>query len=80
MCLTIPGKVVALDGKFAVVDYAEFGTRSKVNVSMVKAKVGDYVLVHGGFVIRVLEERDAQESLKAWEMIRQELQESEGLT
>lgn len=64
MCLAIPGKIIALDRKkhAATVDYGS-GTKRKANVSLVQVKVGDYVLVHAGFAIQVLDEKEAQETL-----------------
>ncbi|DAC72447.1 MAG TPA: HypC/HybG/HupF family hydrogenase formation chaperone [Thermoplasmata archaeon] len=64
MCLAIPGKIVEIDKKkqSATVDYGS-GTRRKANVSLVKVKRGDYVLVHAGFAIQVLDEKEAQETL-----------------
>jgi len=35
-----------------------------VNVSLVEAKVGDYVLVHAGYAIKVLSEREVEEDIK----------------
>jgi len=65
MCLAIPGKIVDIDKnkEYSLVDYGE-GTKRKINVSLVKAKVGDYVLVHAGFAIQVLDEKEAKETLK----------------
>lgn len=77
MCLTFPGKVVTITGEAASVDYGPEGIRDNVNISLVDAKVGNYVLVQGGFAIRVLSDREAQESLEAWKLIR-ELQADEG--
>jgi hydrogenase expression/formation protein HypC len=64
VCLAIPGKIVKLDKKnqSATVDYGS-DTKRKVNVSLVEVKKGDYVLVHAGFAIQVLEENDAKETL-----------------
>jgi len=64
MCLAIPGKIVKIDTKqhTATVDYGS-GTKRKANVSLVEVKVGDYVLVHAGFAIQVLDEKEAQETL-----------------
>jgi len=77
MCLTLPGKVVAVSEGFATVDYGEQGTRQNVNVSLVDAKPGSFVLVQGGFAIKVLTEKEAHESLEAWKIIRQELDSGE---
>lgn len=74
MCLTFPGKIVAIKGDLASVDYGQDGTRHNINISLIDAKIGSYVLVQGGFAIRVLTEKEAEESLQAWAMIREELQ------
>lgn len=64
VCLAIPGKILALDKKTqsAIVDYGS-GTRRNANVSLVKVKIGDYVLVHAGFAIQVLDKKEAEETL-----------------
>ncbi len=74
MCLTFPGKIVAIEGEYATVDYGESGTRENINIALVDATVGSYVLVQSGLAIRVLTEEEAQEALKAWQMILAELQ------
>ncbi len=71
MCLTFPGKVVAISGESASVDYGQDGVRDNVNVSLVDAKLGNYVLVQGGFAIRVLSDKEAEEALEAWRVIRE---------
>jgi hydrogenase expression/formation protein HypC len=64
VCLAIPGKIIELDKKkqAAVVDYGS-GTKRKANVSLVQVMIGDYVLVHAGFAIQVLDEKEALETL-----------------
>jgi hydrogenase expression/formation protein HypC len=74
MCLSFPGKIADITGSYAVVDYGEYGARENVNISLVDAKVGNYVLVQGGFAIKVLSSEEAKETLDTWRMIR-ELQE-----
>jgi hydrogenase expression/formation protein HypC len=74
MCLSFPGKIAVIRGGYALVDYGEYGVRENVNISLVDAKVGNYVLVQGGFAIKVLSSEDAKETLETWRMIR-ELQE-----
>jgi hydrogenase assembly chaperone HypC/HupF len=71
VCLTIPGKVVAISGESATVDYGPDGVRSNINVSLVSVRIEDYVLVQGGFVIKVMTKTDAEEALEAWKMIRE---------
>jgi hydrogenase expression/formation protein HypC len=65
MCLAIPAKIMALQGEKAQVDFGQ-GVLRDVNVSLVEAKLGDYVLVHAGYAIQVLEEREALETLSLW--------------
>ena len=71
MCLTIPGKVVGITGDFASVDYGEDGVRNKINISLVKANLGDYVLVQSGFAVKLLSESEASEALETWKLIRE---------
>jgi hydrogenase expression/formation protein HypC len=42
-----------------------------VNVTLVEAKVGEYVLVHAGYAIQVLDEKEALETLQLWNEILQ---------
>jgi hydrogenase expression/formation protein HypC len=65
MCLAIPAKIMSLQGEKAQVDFGQ-GVLRDVNVSLVEAKLGDYVLVHAGYAIQVLEEREALETLSLW--------------
>jgi len=65
MCLAIPAKVMEINGRNAKVDFG--GTFRDVNVSLVDAKKNDYVLVHAGYAIQVMDEKEANETLKLWE-------------
>ena len=68
MCLAIPAKVVNRKGDLAEVDFGE-GVLREVNVTLVDASVGDYVLVHAGYAIQVLDENEALETLSLWNQI-----------
>ncbi|HVP26872.1 MAG TPA: HypC/HybG/HupF family hydrogenase formation chaperone [Candidatus Bathyarchaeia archaeon] len=68
MCLAIPGKVMSVNKDKAQVDFGE-GVLREVNVTLVNAKVGDYVLVHAGYAIQVLDEKEALETLSLWNEI-----------
>lgn len=74
MCLAIPAKVLSLEGTKANVDFGQ-GVLREVNVSLVDVKVGQYVLVHAGYAIQVLEEKEALETLSLWNDILQAGQE-----
>ncbi|HUO42485.1 MAG TPA: HypC/HybG/HupF family hydrogenase formation chaperone [Methylomirabilota bacterium] len=79
MCLSIPGKIIAVDGKFASVDYGNQGIRENVNNSLVEGRVGNFVLVQGGFAIKILTESEAQEMTDALKIIETEFGTSEGM-
>ncbi len=57
-----------IDGTKANVDFGQ-GVLREVNVSLVEAKVGEYVLVHAGYAITVIEEKEAKETLSLWNSI-----------
>jgi hydrogenase expression/formation protein HypC len=57
-----------LQGDKANVDFGQ-GVLREVNVSLVEAKVGDYVLVHAGYAIQIIEEEDAKETISLWNSI-----------
>ena len=57
-----------LDGSQAQVDFGE-GVLREVNVTLVDAKVGEYVLVHAGYAIQTVDEKDALETLALWKEI-----------
>ncbi|MGD8507232.1 MAG: HypC/HybG/HupF family hydrogenase formation chaperone [Candidatus Bathyarchaeota archaeon] len=68
MCLAIPARVIEVKGDTAQVDFGA-GTVRDVNVSLVEAEVGEYVIVHAGFAIQVLDQKAAEETLKMWNEI-----------
>lgn len=70
MCLAIPAKVISLKEDKAQVDFGE-GVLREVNVTLVNAKVGDYVLVHAGYAIQVVDAKEALETIKLWNEILQ---------
>lgn len=63
MCLAIPARIAAIgEDNLATVDI--LGVTRQVSVDLTpQANEGDYVLVHAGFAIEVVDERSAQETL-----------------
>ncbi len=62
MCVAIPSKIVEIDEATATV--AVGGSRILARLDLVEgAKLGDYVLVHAGFAITLLDAEDARETL-----------------
>ena len=76
MCLAFPGRVLSIDGDFAKVDFGEGTVREGVNVSLVEVKPEEYVLVHAGYAIQVMDEKEAQKTLSYWREILAYEQES----
>lgn len=63
MCLAVPVQVVSVEGNEAEVDIG--GVKRKVSITLTPdARVGDYVLLHTGYAIGVIDQAEAQETLK----------------
>lgn len=68
MCLAVPGKILSVTGsadapagRLAIVDF--HGSQVEVSLAMtLDARQGDWVLVHAGYAITVLDEEQAQET------------------
>ena len=68
MCLAVPVKIVSIDGDAAETEIA--GVRRRVSLVLTpEAKAGDYVLLHTGYAIGVVDEAEAEETLKLLEEI-----------
>ncbi|MBK9315125.1 MAG: HypC/HybG/HupF family hydrogenase formation chaperone [Acidobacteria bacterium] len=81
MCLAVPGKILSIDGIDPVLRSGRVnfgGIVKEINLSYVpEAKIGDYVVVHVGFAISIVDEEEAE---RTFEYLRQidELSEIEG--
>lgn len=62
MCVAIPGKIMSLEGDMAKVDFS--GSMVDVNTGIIDAKVGQYVLVHAGCAIEVMDKDKAEELIE----------------
>ncbi len=76
MCIAVPGRVVEITNNIAKVDFN--GNTVKVNTGIVDPKVGQYVLVHAGCAIEVMEKDKAQELIDLFDEIESLQQESAG--
>ena len=68
MCLAVPAKVMKINGEVAEVDFGE-GILREVNIALVETKIGEYVLVHAGYAITVVDKEEAEETLRLWSEI-----------
>ncbi len=69
MCLGVPGKILAIDGLEATVDF--FGVRKVLRLDIVDepVEVGDYVLNHVGFALRRIPAEEVQETLALFDQL-----------
>ena len=68
MCLAIPVRIVSIEGDEAETEVA--GVRRRVSIALTpEVKVGNYVLLHTGYAIGVVDEDEAKETLKLLEEI-----------
>jgi hydrogenase assembly chaperone HypC/HupF len=73
MCLGIPGRVIEMvegyHGQIALVDVV--GARREINVGMLEQPVvpGDWVMIHLGFAVEVVDEAEADRALSGLEMM-----------
>jgi len=72
MCLAVPGKIVSIDEADATFRNGRVnfgGIVKNVNISYVpEAKIGDYVVVHVGFALSIVDENEAEQ---VFEYLRQ---------
>jgi hydrogenase expression/formation protein HypC len=62
VCLGIPMRVIKIEGQFAYVKTG--GLTRQVNIQMVpKVKLDDYVIVHAGFAIEIINQEAAEQTL-----------------
>ena len=72
MCLAVPAKIISLNTnaddllRTGNVDFS--GVQKEISLAYVpEANVGDYVIVHAGFALSVLDESEALASLQAFQ-------------
>ncbi|MFW9785687.1 MAG: HypC/HybG/HupF family hydrogenase formation chaperone [Candidatus Heimdallarchaeota archaeon] len=71
MCLAIPGKILEIEGNSALIDFD--GLTQKVIVALIQnPEVGKYVIVHAGYAIEMMNEKDALEAIEQWKELAEE--------
>ena len=61
MCLAVPGRVVKVEGRYAIADFA--GKEMRISTDLVKVKKGDYILAYSGYAMEKLTEKEAKRVL-----------------
>jgi hydrogenase expression/formation protein HypC len=69
MCLGMPGQIIEIDGKNAVVDF--WGTRKCVKLEILEDAVtpGDYVIEHEGYAVRRIPVEEVADTLGMYEVV-----------
>ncbi len=72
MCLAVPFRLIRINGNEALADRS--GVSRNVRVDFIKdPRPGDYVLVHAGFAIEKIDEKQAEEDLQTAGELAEEL-------
>ena len=64
MCLAIPGEIVEIDDEMATVRIGEALRKASLLLLPDGANLGDYVIVHAGFALHIVDPDEARESLR----------------
>jgi hydrogenase expression/formation protein HypC len=70
MCLGIPARIIRVEGDFAEANI--YGASLKVGIQLLEnVKPGDYVLVHTGYALEIIDEKDALETIETLRQLEQ---------
>ncbi len=72
MCLSIPSKVVEIDKELNIATVDTMGIKREASLDLMvddDVKIGDYVLLHIGFVMNKIDEEDALASIETYKEI-----------
>lgn len=72
MCLAIPALITKIEGKEADVEISGITRRISLRLTP-EAKVGDYVLLHTGYAINIIDQQEAEETLKLFTELAEEM-------
>ncbi|MGL2799324.1 HypC/HybG/HupF family hydrogenase formation chaperone [Helicobacter pylori] len=67
MCLAIPSKVIAIKDNVAVLETLGVQREASLDLMDESVKVGDYVLLHIGYVMSKIDEKEALESIELYQ-------------
>ncbi|GAA7779577.1 HypC/HybG/HupF family hydrogenase formation chaperone [Helicobacter pylori] len=67
MCLAIPSKVIAINDNVALLETLGVQREASLDLMVESVKVGDYVLLHIGYVMSKIDEKEALESIALYQ-------------
>ena len=71
MCLAIPGKILEINDNEALVDFD--GIKQKIVIALIQSpEIGKFVIVHAGYAIEQINEKEAMEAIDQWKEIAED--------
>ena len=71
MCLAIPGKILEISGNSALIDFD--GIKQNVIIVLIQnPEIGKYVIVHAGYAIEQINEKEAMQAIEQWQEIAED--------
>ena len=68
MCLAIPAQLKSIEpDDMGIVEF--LGNEMTISLSLITPKIGDYLLIHAGFAIEIVNKDSAEEILEIYEML-----------
>ncbi|WP_128479688.1 HypC/HybG/HupF family hydrogenase formation chaperone [Helicobacter pylori] len=67
MCLAIPSKVIAINNNMVLLETLGVQREASLDLMGESVKVGDYVLLHIGYVMSKIDEKEALESIALYQ-------------
>ncbi len=80
MCLSIPSRVTKIDKKHNIATVDTMGVSRDASLDLMEensVNIGDYVLLHIGFIMNKIDEKDALDSLETYREILEIINEDE---
>ncbi len=71
MCLAIPAEIIRINKNIAEIE--SFGVKKEIDISLVPdARKGDFVIVHAGFAIQIIDKEEAETIQNYWKELLDE--------
>ncbi|WP_162063966.1 HypC/HybG/HupF family hydrogenase formation chaperone [Vibrio taketomensis] len=79
MCLSVPSQIIAIHDEELSVTVESLGVQRKVSrhLYMDPLEIGDYVLIHIGFVMNKIDKEDAEQSLALYQEMIEKLEDAD---
>jgi len=79
MCLSIPSRVVSIDKDKCTAIVDTLGVKREVGIDFIvdEVKEGDFVLIHIGYAMNIIDEEYAKESIALYQEIIEKMEEEE---